>query len=292
MKCKVSIPERLKDLRTERHLTLEELEAAVQISKSALGSYEADDDSSKEISHKNILKLADFYQVSTDYLLCLTDNRNPENTEFTELHINDEMAELLKSGRINNRLLCEIATHEKFCKLLADAEIYVDGVATMRLRDLNMSLEDARALVTGEDASAAVNRALDTLEAGIIDEEEFFCHLTHKHWDAILHDIRKIHEKDSGSVPDIMPAQEIILKVRKALMSPGDSIGKLTQIFCDCLTAKPGEAVNGGAYAPFILTVDWLGWFCYLPVALSTIFKRITSFHPEIGRYVPAICIQ
>ena len=23
-------------------------------------------------------------------------------------------------------------------------------------------------------------------------------------------------------------------------------------------------AVNGGAYAPFILTVDWLGWLCYL----------------------------
>ena len=32
----------------------------------------------------------------------------------------------------------------------------------------------------------------------------------------------------------------------------------------DCLPAKAGGAVNGGAYAPFILTVDWLGWPCYL----------------------------
>ncbi len=32
----------------------------------------------------------------------------------------------------------------------------------------------------------------------------------------------------------------------------------------DCLSAKVGGAVNGGAYAPFILTVDWLGWLCYL----------------------------
>ena len=32
----------------------------------------------------------------------------------------------------------------------------------------------------------------------------------------------------------------------------------------DCLPAKAGGAVNGGAYAPFILTVDWLGWLCYL----------------------------
>ncbi|MFG6359660.1 MAG: hypothetical protein K1W03_03650, partial [Mailhella sp.] len=30
----------------------------------------------------------------------------------------------------------------------------------------------------------------------------------------------------------------------------------------DCPTAKTGQAVNGGR-SPFILTVDWLGWFCY-----------------------------
>ena len=31
----------------------------------------------------------------------------------------------------------------------------------------------------------------------------------------------------------------------------------------DCPTAKPDGAVNGGR-SPFILTVDWLGWVCYL----------------------------
>ena len=31
----------------------------------------------------------------------------------------------------------------------------------------------------------------------------------------------------------------------------------------DYLPAKAGGAVNGGAYAPFILTVDWLGRLCY-----------------------------
>ena len=96
MKCNVSIHERMKDLRVERHLSLEELEAAVGISKSALGSYESTE-GCKEINHGSILKLADFYQVSTDYLLCRTDNRNPENIELTELHINDEVVELLKS---------------------------------------------------------------------------------------------------------------------------------------------------------------------------------------------------
>ena len=39
--------------------------------------------------------------------------------------------------------------------------------------------------------------------------------------------------------------------------------------------AKAGGAVNGCAYAPFILTVDWLGWVCYLPDKL----EFILSYH-------------
>ena len=88
----------------------------------------------------------------------------------------------MKSGRINNRLLCEIATHERFIKLLADAEIYVDGIATMRIRDLNSSLEAARVMILEENPEAAADRYLQTLEAGQIEEEDFFCHITHKSW--------------------------------------------------------------------------------------------------------------
>lgn len=39
----LSIQERLKDLRVERGLTLEQLAEQTNLSKSALGSYEADD---------------------------------------------------------------------------------------------------------------------------------------------------------------------------------------------------------------------------------------------------------
>lgn len=43
MKCKITLQERLKDLRVERKLKLEELSALTGISKSALGNYENDD---------------------------------------------------------------------------------------------------------------------------------------------------------------------------------------------------------------------------------------------------------
>ena len=127
MKGATSIQERLWELRKDKGLNLEELSELTGISKSALGSYEKED--YKEINHGNLIALADFYGVSVDYLLCRTENREQINTPLTELHLNDEMVALLKSGRINNRLLCELATHKDFIKFLADIEIYVDGIA-------------------------------------------------------------------------------------------------------------------------------------------------------------------
>ena len=67
----LTIQERLKDLRVECGLTLEQLAEQTHLSKSALGSYEADD--FKDISHYALIKLAKFYGVTADYLLGLTE---------------------------------------------------------------------------------------------------------------------------------------------------------------------------------------------------------------------------
>ena len=73
MKCKLSIQEKLKDLRIERNLRLEELADATGLSRSALGSYETNED--KDISHTAIIALAEYYEVSCDYLLGFSENR-------------------------------------------------------------------------------------------------------------------------------------------------------------------------------------------------------------------------
>ena len=53
----------------------------------------------------------------------------------------------------------------------------------------------------------------------------------------------------------------ILLSFRDYTNSAGRQHSLLSPL--DCLPAKAGGAVNGGAYAPFILTVDWLCWLCY-----------------------------
>ena len=108
----LSIQERLKDLRVERGLTLEQLAEETKLSKSALGSYEVDD--LKDISHYALIKLAKFYEVTTDYILGRSKNRNHPNADLADLRLSNDMIELLKSGLIDNSLLCELVVHPNF----------------------------------------------------------------------------------------------------------------------------------------------------------------------------------
>ena len=72
--------ERFWELRKDRNLTLEQLEKQTGISKSALGSYEAE--GTKDISHWAVVRLAEFYGVTTDYLLGLSVMKNHPNADL------------------------------------------------------------------------------------------------------------------------------------------------------------------------------------------------------------------
>ena len=74
------------------------------------------------------------YGVSTDYLLAEIETKNHPNTELNALHLSDDMIALLCSGRLNNRLLCEMALHPGFPQLMTDIEICVNRIADMRMQ--------------------------------------------------------------------------------------------------------------------------------------------------------------
>ena len=136
MQVKLTIGERLKDLRVERKLTLEQLAAEVGISKSALGKYESDN--GKDISPYGIAMLSDYYGVSFDYLMGRTETKNHPNTALHELHLSDDAIDVLKAGRFNHRLLSELICHKDFQRFMLDTEIYVDRIQIMLKRSLSL----------------------------------------------------------------------------------------------------------------------------------------------------------
>jgi transcriptional regulator with XRE-family HTH domain len=100
MEIKLTIQERLKDLRvSDFGLTLEQLAEKTGLSRSALGKYESDDFT--DISPYAIATLAKFYGVSADYLLGLTENKNPANAELQALHLRDDAITSIRDGKYN-----------------------------------------------------------------------------------------------------------------------------------------------------------------------------------------------
>ena len=230
MKGATTIQERLWELRKDKGLNLEELAQLTHISKSALASYESND--YKEINHGSLITLADFYGVSIDYLLCRTENREQANTPLTELHLSDEMVALLKSGRINNRLLCELATHRDFIKLLADIEVYVDGIASMQIQNLNSLVDTVRHEIIERYRPGEDDPYLRILQAAHIEDDEYFSHMIQDDISAIVRDIRAAHKSDSESAPPTTIAEELKQDLEDVANFKGSPLEKQAALYC------------------------------------------------------------
>ena len=210
MQVKLTIGERLKDLRVERKLTLEQLAAEVGISKSALGKYESDN--GKDISPYSILVLADYYGVSCDYLMGRTETKNHPNTALHELHLGDASIDVLRTGKFNHRLLSELICHKDFQRLMLDAEIYVDRIADMRFHDMNLVLEAAKQTVMEQYSTDENDVYMRTLKLGQVSEDMFFKQVIHDDLDMIIKDIRTQHETDKTTTDPETPANNLIKK--------------------------------------------------------------------------------
>lgn len=221
MQVKLTIGERLKDLRVERKLTLEQLAAEVGISKSALGKYESDN--GKDISPYSILLLADYYGVSCDYLMGRTETKNHPNTALHELHLSDASIDVLKAGKFNHRLLSELICHKDFQRFMLDAEIYVDRIADMRVNDMNAVLEAVRQMALMKNGGKENDLHLRTLEVAQIREDEYFGSLIADDLKGILHDIRSEHRPDTMTADEVSFAENIQNQLRDAMNFEGSS---------------------------------------------------------------------
>ena len=237
MNVTLTIQEKLKDLRVARGLSLEELSAETGISKSSLGKYEADD--YKDISPFNLVRLAQFYGVSTDYLMGLTEQKNHPNAEIHELHLSDDMLDMLKNRVFNNRLLCEMAAHKDFPRLMTDIEVYVDRIASMSIQQLDDYMDTIRAKVQdGQRLEKQDPRKVDlyirTLELSHIREDEYFAHTIHNDIDAIIRDIREAHKKDATTADEDAPSMMDLLRenIDEVESLKGSQAEKQVRVFC------------------------------------------------------------
>ena len=263
MQPKLTIQERLKDLRVERSLTLEQLSAETGISKSALGKYEADD--FKDISPFSIVTLAKFYGVSTDYLLGMTETKNHPDTELDALHLGDDAIEVLRTGKFNHRLLSELICHKDFQRFMLDAEIYVDRIADMRVNDMNAVLKAVRQMALMKNGGNENDLHLRTLEVAQIREDEYFGSLIADDLKGILRDIREQHR------PDTMTADEssLVATVQGQLQDAMNFEGSVEEKKAKALLATLGIDYDAITMEQFVNLIEVLKLSKHLKTPIS-----------------------
>ncbi|WP_373249135.1 helix-turn-helix domain-containing protein [Mediterraneibacter gnavus] len=120
-----NIHERIGDLRIQKGYTKKKVSEDIGIPASQLTRIENEE--IKSIGHELINKFADYYNVSTDFLLGRTDVKSPKNVELNELGLSNKALLTLLSGKIDVQLLSRMMEHKNFIPMMAYAESYFSG---------------------------------------------------------------------------------------------------------------------------------------------------------------------
>jgi transcriptional regulator with XRE-family HTH domain len=75
----VMFPDRLKNLRTQKGVTQEDVAKALGVSRAAIAGYESG--KKREPDYETLSRIADYFRVSVDYLLGRTDDPTPLSEE-------------------------------------------------------------------------------------------------------------------------------------------------------------------------------------------------------------------
>jgi len=198
VKAKLTLQEKLRDLRDERKLTLSNLANATGIPLSTLQRAEGQDD--VRVGYQDIAALAKFYSVSADYLFGLTDNRQHRHIEVDALRLSDAAIETLKGGKLNNRLVSELLSHPDFPQLLSAVEVYIDRKVLPQINTMNAMYKIAESTLKEKFEVADNDEVIALLQESVVDEDEYLRYRISERFNALVKAMFDAHKKDA--LPD------------------------------------------------------------------------------------------
>lgn len=171
------------------------------------------------------MKLAEYYGVTTDYLMGVSNLEKEADAEIQELRLTHGALDVLKSGGFNRALLSEIMCHKDFQRLMVDMEIFVDHIASMQNNNLNDAMGTMRGIVHKyhPDENESFYR---TFELAKIPADEYVSSVLREDLTGILRDIREARPKKAKDETDVSPfaaIEEFQKKVQAVVEGEGSS---------------------------------------------------------------------
>jgi len=213
MKVRLTLQEKLRDLRDERKLKLQDVSDATTIPLATVQRIEGTED--YRAAYQDLMLLAKFYDVSMDYLCGITDNRQHRNIEIDVLSLSDSAIETLKSKKLNNRLIGELLSHPDFQKLLSAVEVYIDKKLLPQMNTMNAVYKLAETTIKENYTVEDNDEIMAFLQNSVIDEDEFLRYRISERFNGIIKSLFDAHRKD-GLPPE---QDEIINDMKEQVQS-------------------------------------------------------------------------
>lgn len=106
---------RIQDLCRDRNITQSELAQQVEIDKSTLSRFL--NEKINGLSEACIIRIAEYFKVSTDFLLGVTDIPDRKHYEIEELGLTIEAAKKLYLRKVDPAIVSQLIEHPKFNEL-------------------------------------------------------------------------------------------------------------------------------------------------------------------------------
>ena len=236
--------QRIQDLIKNRKITQAELAEKVGLSNSALSRYLQG--GTKNLGDGFIIRIAKYFDVSTDFLLGETDMPDRKNYDIEELGLSAETAKLLYTGRVDASVLNQLIEHPRFPQLLLLLARYRDETMIAGINAMNQVMNFSRSFLIGqaklhpEDAAAAgeAAKALQLLSTPPVAADT---NAIQTLFMQIARDIKKNAEA-SAEVQQKATA-EVLNRLRANLTKDGEAVD-LSKLTAEDLTAVVMKTIS------------------------------------------------
>ena len=236
--------QRIQDLIKNRKITQAELAERVGLSSSTLSRYLQG--RTENLGDGFIIRIAKYFDVSTDFLLGETDIPERKNYDIEELGLSAETAKLLYTGKVDASVLNQLVEHPRFPQLLLLLARYRDETMIAGINAMNQILTFMRSLTLDqanlhpENAVAAKNAVQDLKQLAtppITADTNTIQNLFMQ----IIRDIKKNAESASESQQAV--TTEVLKQLRENLVKDGEAVD-LSKLTAEDLTVAVMKTIS------------------------------------------------
>ena len=236
--------QRIQDLIKSRKITQAELAESVGLSSSTLSRYLQG--RTANLGDGFIIRIAKYFDVSTDFLLGETDIPDRKNYDIEELGLSAETTKLLYTGKVDASVLNQLVEHPRFPQLLLLLARYRDETMIAGINAMNQILTFMRSLTLDqanlhpENAVAAKNAVQDLKQLAtppITADTNTIQNLFMQ----IVRDIKKNAESASESQQAV--TTEVLKQLRENLVKDGEAVD-LSKLTAEDLTVAVMKTIS------------------------------------------------